>query len=231
MQTENSTRIVIAVDGLSATGKTTLSRLLAKKLGFACLHSGLIYRAVALLVLEAGMSEPFDGEAIVRLVSEHQLQPCDGACCDEQGMLVDGLMRTAELRGPALSEIASKISALPEVRKLLFDLQRHAFSGQNLVAEGRDMGTVIFPDAKVKFFVNAAPAVRAQRRTAELATSGDKLLESELEKEIAERDARDQGRAVAPTVPAEGAIMIDNSSDSLTQVIEKMYESCRKSIE
>ncbi len=232
--TNQKERIVVAVDGLSATGKTTLARMLANQLDFCCLHTGLLYRAVAFLVMSSSIKDLQNTPEIMLLLAQHKIEPCDGRVQDS-AVLIDGKCISQELKSVQVSEMTSKLSALPEVRQALFEMQRNAFAGKNIVAEGRDMGTVIFPDAQVKFFVEASPIVRAQRRLQELqqakvdseANQLD-LLEKSIEKEIQERDQRDQSRLISPAIPAQDAIVIDNSSETLTQVVEKMYVPCAK---
>lgn len=222
-------RIVITVDGLAGSGKTTLSRELAKLLGFAHFNSGILYRAVGFLALHNGVS-PDDGAALAELISAHTIELDLDAQLSSQ-LIIDGNVRSGELHQPPVSDAASRVAASPEVRAALIDVQRSAFPGHNLVAEGRDMGTVIFPDANLKFFVDADLEVRTERRLAQLreapenASKDDKLLKKELEVEINERDKRDIRRAVAPTVAADDAVHINNSGQTLTQVLQNMYDS------
>ena len=221
-------RFVIAVDGLAGSGKTTLSRLLAQKLGFAHLNSGALYRGVAWLAREHGVSAR-DVTALQTLLSTHSLQLQRNA--NQEGrVFVDGRDITAEIGVPEISEMTSVLSQFQEVRKELFSRQRDAFPGVALVAEGRDMGTIVFPDAPLKFFIRASQSVRIERRLRQLgldpATAdpdGLKALNRQIEMEIVERDERDSQRAVAPTVAAADAVQVDNSAETLTDVLQTMY--------
>lgn len=215
--------MVITVDGLASSGKTTLSRLLAERLGFEHLNSGLLYRAVGWLSLRAGVKLS-DPEAVTGALEGHTL------ALRRPGVVeIDGTERGIELQVPAVSEATSITAQYPAVRDRLFAGQREAFPGRNLVAEGRDMGTVVFPDAPLKFFVTAPSEVRARRRLEQLeAREGEvgperrRALAESLQQEIVERDARDSQRLVAPTRPAAGAILIENGVRSAEAVVEEM---------
>ena len=224
-------RIVITVDGLAGSGKSTLSQLLAERLGFAHLNSGLLYRAVAWLALQRSVN-PDREDALVKLISEHRIE----IKADERNsarILIDGQDMTDSLRSPHVSDVTSRASLHKGVRASLIVLQRSAHPGRGLVAEGRDMGTVVFPDAAVKFFVEASQRVRVERRLKQLygqnAPRGSdrsaKLLKANMEIEIIERDKRDCGREVSPTKAASDAIVVDNSGQTLTEVVDTMYDA------
>jgi cytidylate kinase len=198
--------LVIAVDGPSAAGKGTLARRLAAYLGFAFLDTGLLYRATA-----------------ARLLRERggELEPASAAAAARSLTMAD--LDAADLRSEAVAQAASKVAALPAVRAALLDLQRR-FAAQppdgapGAVLDGRDIGTVVCPDADAKLFVTASPAVRARRRTREL-LGGIELIGAEAEgiyarvlQDMIERDARDTGRAVSPLAPARDALIIDTSA-------------------
>jgi cytidylate kinase len=226
-----STRKVIAIDGLAGSGKSTLARLLADKLGYVYLSTGLLYRAAGFIARNEKIDLK-DGDAIAAAVLRHNI----ALVLDKDRashVLIDGIDHGQALHDPNASEAASKSAQHGAVRQALMAAQRNAFLGENLVAEGRDIGTVVFPDADCKFFVEVAPQVRIERRLRQLYPDAQtfdanrlELLKKELRIEITERDERDQERAVAPTKAAADAILIDNSGLTLTAVLEKMYSSC-----
>ncbi len=187
--------MIIAIDGPAASGKGTLGKRLAAHFGFAHLDTGLLYRAVAYDLLQAGLplsDEVHAAEAARRLDADS---------------LDDDL-----LRGAAMGEAASKVASIPTVRAALIDLQR-AFASrpEGAVLDGRDIGTVICPDAEVKIYVTATPEERANRRHRELSGRGDVITYEEVLADIRARDARDTGRAVAPLRPAEDASLLDTT--------------------
>ena len=191
--------MIVAIDGPVAAGKGTVARRLATELGFAYLDSGTLYRATASRVLRDG-GDPADAAAATRAAAG--LTPADLAAPD--------------LRSEAVSQGASKVAAIPAVRAALLDWQRGFATrppgGQaGAVLDGRDIGTVVCPDAPVKLFVTAAPEVRARRRWQELAARGDAVTEAEVLADLLERDARDASRAVAPLRPAPDAHLLDTT--------------------
>lgn len=204
---------LIAIDGQSGAGKGTLARRLAKSLGYRFLDSGSLYRALAFAALQ---HECVEDLVRVRILARHlnlEFPP-------EGGVIWDGQNISAEIRTEACAGIASKISPDPEVRAALHDLQRRFFTDQGLVADGRDMGTVVFPEAPFKFFLKALPEVRALRRYEELRSMGVLADKSAILAEICARDARDENRAVAPLKPASDAIILDTSYMSADQVFD-----------
>jgi cytidylate kinase len=214
-------RRVITVDGVGASGKSALARLLAERLGFAHLNSGLLYRAAGFLVLRAGIS-PDDNAAVGNLLKSHSIELRYDRTTGNQ-VFVDGVLRDAEIQSQEVSKIASFVAKLPSVREYFVDVQRTAFAPAGVVAEGRDMGTVIFPGAHPKFFINADLRVRAERRRAQLLAKGEVGDLEAIEGDLARRDYEDEHRALAPMKPAEGAVLIDNSSGTLEEIVEKMY--------
>jgi cytidylate kinase len=187
--------MIIALDGPAASGKGTLGKRLAYRFGLRHLDTGLLYRAVAKALRDAGKA-PDDSTAAVEAA---------------KSLNVAGLDET-ELKARGLAEVASIVSAIPEVRTALLELQRtFASAPPGAVLDGRDIGTVICPDADVKIFVDAAPEVRARRRTAELTAKGEAADEAAILADILRRDERDRGRAVAPLVAAADAHLLDTT--------------------
>ncbi|MCX8134030.1 MAG: (d)CMP kinase [Roseococcus sp.] len=190
-----SAPLIIAVDGPAAAGKGTLARRLAAHLGLPYLDTGLLYRATGRRVLDAGgdPADPAAAEAAARALTEAD-------------------MARPDLRGPEADAAASKVAAIPAVRAALLDFQRRFGAARGAVLDGRDIGTVVFPEAPVKLFVTASPEVRAARRHAELRGKGVAARLEEVAAEMAERDARDSARGVAPLRPAEDALILDTSA-------------------
>jgi len=215
-------RTVVTVDGLSASGKSALARALADKLGFAHLNSGLLYRAAGFLAHKAGLRYE-DGPMIAQELAQHSIvlrhDERLGAVVE-----IDRVPYEAELMSRAISDAASAVARHKPVRDHFLLLQRRAFEPMGVVAEGRDMGTIVFPDAPVKFFVEARLDVRAQRRCEQLRAGGHAADLPAIRQEIAERDERDSTRAVAPTKPADGAIIIDNSEATLAENASRMAD-------
>ena len=199
---------VLAIDGPAASGKGTLARLLAAEFGFAHLDTGALYRAVGVLVLRAG-GDPAD--PVQAAAAAHQLRP------DHAELLAD-----PELRGDQAAVAASKVAVVPEVRAALLDFQ-HAFAATppsgaaGAVLDGRDIGTVVCPEAQAKLFVSASVEVRAARRLKELRQRGIAAIENDVLEDMKERDARDSRRAVAPLRPAEDAFVLDTSAMTADQ--------------
>lgn len=216
--------MIIAIDGPSGAGKSTLAKRLAKELGFIYMDTGAMYRALALKVLREGV-DLADDAAMARLIESTtvDLRPANGAL----RVLLDGIDVAAEIRTPEVSQMASKASALPAVRARLLDLQREMGRRGSVVAEGRDIGTVIFPSAEVKIFLRASAAERARRRFAELRAAGEAVQLDETLREIEERDRRDSGRDLAPLRQAEDAVLIDSSSLDADQVMARVLEHIR----
>jgi cytidylate kinase len=216
-----SERRIITVDGVGASGKSALARLLAERLGFAHLNSGLLYRAAGYLVAQAGIPAD-DNVAVGELLKRHTIELKYDRTTGNQ-VFIDGVLRDGEIHGQEVSRIASQVAKLPAVRDYFVDVQRGAFAPVGVVAEGRDMGTVIFPDASPKFFINADLRIRAERRRSQLMEKGEVADLEAIENDLARRDFEDANRALAPMKPAEGAVLIDNSHGSLDENVEKMY--------
>ena len=216
-------RKVVTVDGLAGSGKTSLSKVLAERLGFVHLNSGLLYRALGILVAKANI-DPSNENRVSDLCKSAKIELILKSPTDPR-VMIDGVDVTAKTQEPEISDFASKASVHTGVREYLLSAQRDAFPGSHLVAEGRDMGTVVFPQADIKFFVEVPVEVRAKRRASQMAIpdTGVDAAALMLSKEIHERDQRDTTRTASPTIAASNAVTIDNSSASLTQVVDSMY--------
>jgi CMP/dCMP kinase len=204
--------MIVTIDGPAGSGKSTAARRLAERLGFDFLDTGAMYRAVALEVLSRGI----DIGDVAQVV-----QVAHAADIEALGPVVraGGRDVTAAIRTPEVSSAASKVAAIPEVRTELVRLQRQAAERRNVVSEGRDQGTVVFPLAECKFYLTADPNERARRRQLELAEQGETIAVQDLLRQILERDNRDQTRDTAPLRPADDAIRIDTSHLSPDEMV------------
>ena len=206
-------KIIIAVDGFSSCGKSTFAKAIAARLGYIFIDTGAMYRAVTLFALEHGaiVSGIVDEEAVCRLLDSiaitFRFNPARGASdIYVNGDLVEGKIRTIEV-----SNCVSQVSAIPAVRRKLVAMQQEMGSRRGVVMDGRDIGTVVFPDAELKLFMTADPAVRAQRRYDELTAKGQSVTLEEIERNVRERDKADMSRAISPLRQAADAVVLDNS--------------------
>lgn len=214
--------LIITIDGPAGAGKTTVSKILAQRLNYRYLDTGALYRGVALAAHQAGIGSDDDQalEALCRNIHLDLLQTPDGV-----RLLLDHQDVTDHLRTPQISMLASAISARPVVRAFLLEIQRAMGKDKKVVVEGRDMGTVVFPQADVKFFLDAALQTRAQRRYAELKTNQDERLSLQaVEADMQLRDQNDSTRSLAPLKPSPDAIRIDSSQLTIAQVVDVMLE-------
>jgi CMP/dCMP kinase len=216
--------LIIAIDGPSGAGKSTLAKRVARELGFIYLDTGAMYRALALKVLREGV-DLADDVRLARLVesTEIDLQENDGRL----EVLLDGINVAHEIRTPEVSQMASKVSAVKVVRTRMLALQRGMGQRGNVVAEGRDIGTVVFPDAEVKIFLDASAEERARRRYAELRAAGRAADMKETLREMEERDKRDSERELAPLRMADDALRIDSSNATADAVAAKVLAAIR----
>jgi len=216
---------IITIDGPSGSGKSTVSRLLAKKLNFLYLDTGAMYRAVALQA-KRSRTDLSDKKELRNLCMDLDLNlKADG---EEIKVFIGKDDVSLAIRTPEMDMLSSRISAIIEVRESMTDLQRRIGKGGRIVAEGRDMGTVVFPDADFKFFITASPEVRARRRYKERISRGESISLEVVESELRKRDHQDKTRSIAPLRPAEDAKIIETNSLNPNQVIDEMLFYIKK---
>lgn len=214
---------MVAIDGPAGAGKSAAARLLAQRLGLAYVDTGAMYRALALMALEKGIALPPDAQGLGLLVALARCLPISfGGTPQEPKVFLGSRDVTEAIRSEEVSRASSLVSALPKVRQELVAVQR-ALGRGGAVVEGRDIGTVVFPEAPIKFFLTARPEVRAARRQAELASRGLASDFSAILQEIRERDLRDSTRPVSPLRPAADALVVDTSDLTLAQVVDTLY--------
>jgi cytidylate kinase len=213
-------RPIIAIDGPVGAGKSTVAQRLARALGFEYVNTGAMYRAVAVAARAAGIDadDPEAERKLDTLLAGTRIDFSDGR------ISLDGSDISAEIGSPEIGESASRLSTLGVVRARMRDLQRAAGARGGVVMEGRDIGTAVFPDAEFKFFLDASPEVRAERRWRELAARGVKITPEEVLAQLLERDRRDRERELAPLIPAPDAIVIDASRLGVDEVVALMAQ-------
>lgn len=236
---------VLAIDGPSGSGKGTVSQLLAQRLGWHYLDSGALYRLVALAALRHGVADDdaVGLSALARTLdaqfSTDEVQGCTSAAggrtagatpAQPAKVYLEGVEVSEALRSEQCGNTASRVAVIPEVRAALLERQRAFRKAPGLVADGRDMGTVVFPDAALKIFLTASPAERAQRRYKQLKDKGLGAKLNDLVKDIAERDARDSTRATAPLKPAPDALVLDTTEMSIEAVVERVLRLLRERV-
>ena len=212
---------VVTIDGPVGSGKSTVGRLLADQLQMLYLDTGAMYRVVALESRAQGV-DPQDDRALESLCAGVKISFEKAA--GGQRVLSGGRDVSAEIRTPDISMLASRVSAMPSVRKALVSLQRDVGKTGGVVADGRDAGTVIFPQARFKFYLEASAEVRAQRRYEELIEKGLKVFYNDIFNELRKRDADDSSRALSPLKPAEDAVILDTSEMTIEDVLGRMDE-------
>ena len=215
---------IVTIDGPSGAGKSTISKLLAARLQYIYLDTGAMYRVVGLQVMRAGLDLEVRGasEKLAPLLADLDLKLAPGEEGRETRAFLNGKDVSDAIRTPEMAMVASRVSAEQEVRRKLTDMQRIIGNNGAIVAEGRDMGTVVFPDAMHKFFLDASPEERAKRRQKQLAENGQKIKYQEILAQIQKRDADDSSRTLAPLKPAEDAVIVDSSNMSIEEVVSFM---------
>ncbi len=219
--------LVIAIDGPSGAGKSTIARLLAKRLGYVYIDTGAMYRAFGWKALKEGIDTK-DESALAGLAGRTEvIIEKDN---DNPRIYVDGRDVTDEIRTPEMGMAASDVSKSPAVRSRLLLLQRRLGERGGVVMDGRDIGTVVFPDADIKFYLDASAEERGRRRFLELKAKGLDVELAEITRQIIERDEQDRSRALAPLRPAPDAVFIDSSSLSIEEVLSIMLDNIREKV-
>jgi len=220
--------INIAIDGPSGAGKSTVARLAAERLGFIYADTGALYRAVALAWTRAdGAADPSDDEFLSFDAPIVTLEFVDGV----QHVFLGGEDISEKIRTPEISQMASKLSALPSVRALLLEMQRKLAEENNVIMDGRDIGSVVLPNANIKIFLTASSEARARRRYDELVLRGITVNYETVLREVNERDERDMNRAIAPAIPAADAELIDTTDITLEESIIVIEKFIRERLE
>ncbi len=220
--------INIAIDGPSGAGKSTIAKAVAKAKGYIYVDTGALYRSIGLWVARKDIAKE-DKENIISELDNITLEL--GYVEGTQRVYLNGEDVSNDIRTPEISMYASAVSAIPEVRAFLLDLQRDMAKKHNVIMDGRDIGTVILPDATVKIFMTASPEGRAKRRYKELCEKGIETTYEEVLSDMIERDRNDSTRDVAPAVPAKDAIHFDNSADGIENSVAELIEIIDKAIE
>lgn len=213
--------LIITIDGPSGAGKSSVSKLLAEKLGYKYIDTGALYRVVALKIKQENI-DPENEEDLSSLSDK-----LDISFCQKNGKLriiSEGKDVTEEIRAPEMSLLASKVSAKKVVREALLGMQRKLGDGGDVVVEGRDMGTVVFPEAEVKFFLDASLETRGERRVKQYLEKGQVLNRSQITREIEKRDLADTRRVLSPLKPADGAMVIDSTKMNIEEVVGEMLK-------
>ena len=219
---QKNRELVVTIDGPAGAGKSTISKMLAASLGYIYLDTGAMYRAVAVLARSTDQANPLDEMLLEEICSGLDLK-----FVNDHGtlrLLANGRDITEEIRKPEISSLASAVSATAIVRERLTKIQRQMGGRGGVVLEGRDMGTVVFPDADVKFFLDASPEIRSQRRYMELEAKGEGVTFEEVHEQMLVRDSNDQSRQLAPLKPAADAIVVDSSNLQIEEVVQLMLD-------
>ena len=222
---------IVTIDGPSGAGKSTISKLLAGRLHYTYLDTGAMYRVVGVRVQRSGLDLEADGaqEKLANLLAEIDLELAPGADGEETRAFLDGEDVSLAIRTPEMAMVASRVSAEPLVRRKLTEMQQKIGSKGAVVAEGRDMGTVVFPGAAHKFFLDATAEERALRRVKQLEEKGQKVQFDEILAQIVKRDQDDRSRSLAPLKAAADAVIVDSSAMTIEEVVDFMLACVVKS--
>lgn len=220
-------KIAVAIDGPAGAGKSTLSKALAKEFGFIYVDTGALYRTIGLFFIKKGYTECPDFDLSEELKGINiELKFID----ETQHVFLNGVDVSDEIRTPLASMMASAVSAKPEVRAFLLDMQRNLAITNNVVMDGRDIGTVVLPDAKVKIFLTASAEARAMRRFKELKEKGSEVTFEEVLEDMQKRDYNDSHRAIAPLKPAKDSVLADTSDKNLEESLELLINIVKENI-
>ena len=227
---DNKKKIVIAIDGFSSCGKSTFAKAIAAKLGYIFIDTGAMYRAVTLYALEQGaiVEGVVDGERVEQLLGEVEISFRFNSERGASDIYVNGAYAEDRIRGIEVSNCVSKVSSIGAVREKLVAMQQQMGSERGVVMDGRDIGTVVFPDAELKIFMTADPKVRAERRYKELTAKGDEVTMEEILENVISRDQADMTRAISPLRRAEDALELDNSYMSVEEQMAWFMERYNK---
>lgn len=220
-------KLIVAIDGPAGAGKSTVAKRVAKEMGYTYMDTGAMYRAFAWRVVKEGLELKNEGELRKALRDTRiELAERDGRA----QVLLNGSDVSEWIRTPELSQMASRVSTSKIVRERMVELQREMGSKGGIVAEGRDIGTVVFPNAEVKIYLDASSQERARRRFEELRTRGSRVNMAETREEMEERDRRDRERDVAPLRPADDAVVIDSTAVDVDSVVERIMGEIKRKI-
>lgn len=220
--------IAIAIDGPAGAGKSTIAKLAAKELSFIYVDTGALYRAIGLCAQRNNIGSK-DADALIEMIKEIKVELAFNDK-KEQIVLLNGEDVSSYIRTPEISMYASDVSAVPEIRAFLLDLQRNMAKTNNIIMDGRDIGTVVLPDAQIKIFLTASPEVRAKRRYDELIEKGMDVKYEDILSDVITRDYNDSHREVAPLKPAQDSIIVDTSELNLEESVEKLLSIMKERI-
>ena len=221
--------IAVAIDGPAGAGKSSVAKAVSKKLSYIYADTGALYRAVGLYMVNKGVDTK-NAEAVAKTVSEDNIEINIAFFEDGQHVILNGEDVSGKIRTPEISMAASNVSAVPAVRQFLFDLQRDLAKKNNIIMDGRDIGTVVLPNAQVKIFLTASAEERANRRCKELTEKGMEVNYNEILEDIKKRDDQDMNRPIAPLKAADDAVIIDSSDMNFEEVVEALINTIKEKI-